>query len=145
MFRTKMLAEIARKFQRIATLKRKRLSIHRSNSNRNVASPNESSFAGRGQFVAYSIDEKRFVLPLAYLNKSIFRELLKISEEVFGLPREGPIRLPFHSEFMGYVLLLIQRGLSKDMENALLVSMETSCCSMLINFQKECTAAITCL
>ncbi|KAJ9704589.1 hypothetical protein PVL29_002922 [Vitis rotundifolia] len=71
----------------------------------------------------------RFVFPIVYLSNHIFRELFKMSEEEFGLPRDGPIMLPCDAVFMNYVVFLIKRRVTKDMEKALLVSMATSQCS----------------
>ncbi|GMP37354.1 hypothetical protein CsSME_00009069 [Camellia sinensis var. sinensis] len=66
------------------------------------------------------------MIPLAYLNKEITRELFKLSKAEFGLPRDGPITLPCYSIFMEYIVSLIQRGAVKDLEKALLMSVATS-------------------
>ena len=50
--------------------------------------------ADKGHFVVYTTDKRRFVVPLMYLNNEIFRELLKMSEDEFELPNDGPITLP---------------------------------------------------
>ncbi|KAK9051899.1 hypothetical protein SSX86_028527 [Deinandra increscens subsp. villosa] len=42
--------------------------------------------ANKGHFVVYTTDKIRFVMPLRYLNTKVFRELLSISEDEFGLP-----------------------------------------------------------
>ncbi|KAL8139548.1 hypothetical protein V2J09_005569 [Rumex salicifolius] len=42
-------------------------------------------------FVVYTTNERRFALPLAYLQSEIFGELLRMAEEEFGLATDGPI------------------------------------------------------
>ncbi|KAK0575761.1 hypothetical protein LWI29_006563 [Acer saccharum] len=67
--------------------------------------------AQKGHFVVYSIDKKRFEVPLQYLNNEIFKELLQMSQEEFGLPTTGPIMLPCDAVFMELALssLVLQR------------------------------------
>ncbi|KAG9443210.1 hypothetical protein H6P81_019064 [Aristolochia fimbriata] len=48
----------------------------------------------KGYFVVYTADEKRFEVPLNHLNNAIFQELLKMSEDEFGLAANGRITLP---------------------------------------------------
>ncbi|PIA32924.1 hypothetical protein AQUCO_04300108v1 [Aquilegia coerulea] len=65
----------------------------------------------KGHFVVYSNDESRFVIPLDYLNKNIFKELFRMSEEEFGLPRNGPIMMmPCDAVVMEAMVSLIQRS-----------------------------------
>ncbi|KAM6541081.1 hypothetical protein CsatB_005528 [Cannabis sativa] len=64
--------------------------------------------ADRGHFVIYSSDKRRFMLPLTYLRHEIFQELLKISEEEFGLPICGPIVLPCDSFSLNSIISLIR-------------------------------------
>ncbi|KAF8410332.1 hypothetical protein HHK36_002859 [Tetracentron sinense] len=90
MINPKRLIEMARKWQKISAMGRRRISLPRSD----------------GHFVVYTIDKKRFVVPLRYLNHNIFRELFRMSEEEFGLPGDGPITLPCDAFFMEYVVLL---------------------------------------
>ncbi|KAK1591894.1 hypothetical protein Q3G72_015501 [Acer saccharum] len=47
----------------------------------------------KGHFSVYTCDRKRFLIPLEYLDKNILRQLLKLSEEAFGLQINGPITL----------------------------------------------------
>lgn len=107
---------MAKKWQRIAANKRKRISYPKA----------ESSVANKeGHFVVYTTDNKRFVVPLEYLSQNVFRELLRMSEEEFGLPGNGPITLPCESVFMEYVVSLVQWRMPVDLEKALLTSMAT--------------------
>ena len=69
------------------------------------------------------------MIPLAFLSNSIFCELFKMSEEEFGLPSDGPITLPCDSVVMNYIVSLMERGLDKDLERAVLNSITSYRCS----------------
>ncbi|XP_002522662.2 auxin-responsive protein SAUR67 [Ricinus communis] len=101
-----------------------------STKNRRNVNCSATSVAETGNFVVYTIDDQRFVIPLTFLSCSLFNELLGMSEELFGLPSQGPIRLPCDAIFMEYIVSLMSKGLAKDIEKALLIAIETSCCSM---------------
>lgn len=109
MISPKKLIRMTRKWQEIAYIERKRVSYLRM-GDVNTTNCNTSTVAERGHFVVYTRDQRRFVMPLAYLYTSIFHELFKMSEEEFGLSSKGPITLPCDAVFMNYVVLLIQRG-----------------------------------
>ncbi|KAH7574865.1 hypothetical protein JRO89_XS02G0014600 [Xanthoceras sorbifolium] len=97
-----------------------------------------SLLAHKGHFAVYTSDRKRFLIPLVYLNKNIFRQLLKLSEEEFGLQVDGPITLPCDASLMEYIVLLIERGAAKNLENdMLIISVATSCCSSLSHFHNQ--------
>ena len=128
----KKLIKLARKWQKIAVLGRKRISFPTSNGC-------EKSVANKGHFVIYTVDQTRFVLPLRYLNNIVFRELFKLSAEEFGISSGGPITLPCDSVFMSYLVSLIQRGVPEDLENALLNSISPSCCSLSTSFHQRHT------
>ncbi|PSS31569.1 Auxin-responsive protein [Actinidia chinensis var. chinensis] len=73
---------MARKF---ATARTKKISFPRNNRDANVGSCSTSlSVAEKGHFVVYTAEQKRFIIPLVYLNNEIARELFKLSEEEFG-------------------------------------------------------------
>ncbi|PON36387.1 Small auxin-up RNA [Parasponia andersonii] len=124
---------MARKWQRMAALSRKRISFSRRNKDLDIAESctTSSNVTDKGHFVVYTTDDKRFVIPLEYLSHNILRELFRMSEEEFGLSSDGPIRLPCDAVFMDYVIKLIRRGVAKDLEKALLKSIETSLCYSL--------------
>ncbi|KAF6172516.1 hypothetical protein GIB67_007029 [Kingdonia uniflora] len=82
-----------------------------------------SSTICKGHFVVYVEDGMRFKVPLSFLNRPIFKELFKISAEKFGLPRDGPIRLPCDASFMAYVVSILQRHPPKEVEKALVISL----------------------
>ncbi|KAM3743605.1 hypothetical protein ACB098_07G159000 [Castanea mollissima] len=139
MISPKKLIRMARKWHETAYIKRKRVSYLRS-GDVNTINCNTSTVAERGHFVVYTRDQKRFVMPLAYLYTSIFQELFKMSEEEFGLSSKGPITLPCDAVFMNYVVLLIQRGAVKDLEKALVNSIATNHCSLASSLHQEHTS-----
>ncbi|XP_042435766.1 auxin-responsive protein SAUR64-like [Zingiber officinale] len=94
----------------------------RSNSSSRVV-------AEKGHFVVYTVEDVRFMLPLAFLKSPVLQELLKVSEEEFGLPGDGPIRLACNANFMEYILALFQRRVSGEVERALLASLDAKRCS----------------
>ncbi|RVX12224.1 Auxin-responsive protein SAUR65 [Vitis vinifera] len=122
MINPKKLIKMARKWQKIAAMKRKRISLPRTDMVLDADCCSTSSVADKGHFVVYSADRRRFVIPLVYLNNEIFRQLLQMSEEEFGVQSEGPIILPCDSVFMDYAISFIQRGVAKDLERALIMS-----------------------
>ncbi|KAK7264081.1 hypothetical protein RJT34_31684 [Clitoria ternatea] len=118
MISAKRLIEMAKKWQKMATGNRKRISYPR-----NQVDMHSSSAANKGHFVVYSVDHKRFVVPLKYLSMNIFKELLRWAEEEFGLPSNGPITLPCDGVFLDYVMSLVQERITEDVEKALITSM----------------------
>ncbi|KAJ8767059.1 hypothetical protein K2173_012572 [Erythroxylum novogranatense] len=126
----KKLVKMARKWQRLAVLKRKRLTIP-GNEMKPVAD--------KGHFAAYTTDQKRFVFPIFYLNSPIFKELLIMSEEEFGLPGNGPLRLACDAVFMEYAVSLIRAGVGEEMEKALVMSMasRSSRCSFSYSLHRQ--------
>ncbi|XP_010549435.1 PREDICTED: auxin-responsive protein SAUR67-like [Tarenaya hassleriana] len=125
MLNAKKLMKMARKWQQRAVLRRKRIASARS------------SAVERGCFVVYTSDKRRFALPITYLTESIFQELLKMSEDEFGLPGNGPITLPCDSAFLNYLVSLVRRRLDKDTEKALLISMPSDRCSSQCSSRQE--------
>ncbi|KAH7692259.1 Small auxin-up RNA protein [Dioscorea alata] len=126
---------MARKLLKVPSLKRKISSPRANDTCSDFSACSTSYVAEKGHFNVYSSEGKRFMVPLAYLDNTIFKELLRISEEEFGLPCNGPITLPCDAASMEYVLSLLTRGVSKEMEMALLNSIFSSCqstCSMLV-------------
>lgn len=138
MISPKKLIKMARKLHEVAFKGKKRISSMKNvDADINAERCSTSYVADKGHFVIYSSDQKRFVLPLAYLHNNIFGELLKICEEEFGLSSGGPIRLPCDSIFLNYIISFIQQhGVAADLEKALLTSIATTCrCSSSISFQ----------
>ncbi|XP_074314634.1 auxin-responsive protein SAUR66-like [Silene latifolia] len=101
---------MAKKWQRIAIAGRKRVSWSRP-------------MTDEGHFVVYTTDGRRFMIPLTYLKTDIFRELLRLAEEEFGIASSGPITLPCDSSLMEYIISMIQKHVSKELEKALIASL----------------------
>ncbi|WMV53092.1 hypothetical protein MTR67_046477 [Solanum verrucosum] len=130
MISTKKLIKMARKWQKFAAMQRKRISFPRNDSDADDCSTSSSSIVEKGHFVVYTADQAHFVIPLAYLENEVIRQLLNLSEEEFGLPSGGPITLPCDSAFMNYIISLIKKGVAAgDLHKALLLSIPSSCCS----------------
>ncbi|XP_021774753.1 auxin-responsive protein SAUR63-like [Chenopodium quinoa] len=127
MISTKKLIKMAKKWQRLAAASRRRISWSKS-------------VVEKGHFVVYSSDKRRFVIPLAYLNNEIFRELFRIAEEEFGVSSTGPIMLPCDSSFLEYAISMIQRHMTEDLERALIMSFANCRYSSLSNDQQEQTS-----
>ncbi|KAF3324902.1 Auxin-responsive protein SAUR36 [Carex littledalei] len=136
MLSPKKLVQMAKKWQRMAVLGRRRLTFERNFSHR-YADQCTSPRVEKGHFVVYTIDEKRFMIPLDYLNTRIIMQLFQLSEEEFGYTVDGPITVPCEAAFMEYAMELIKRGVSEEVERALLSSLLVPChhaCSAQINF-----------
>ena len=133
MISTKKLSRVARKWQKLAPLRHRRISL----GGTNAWSCNTSPVADKGHFVVYTSDRIRFVVPLVYLDNVIFRELFQMAEEEFGLPGNGPIILPCDAVFMEYAVSLIQRHVAKDLEKALLMSIAADRCSSSSYFHQD--------
>ncbi|XVF23047.1 hypothetical protein REPUB_Repub13aG0004200 [Reevesia pubescens] len=65
-------------------------------------------------------------MPLSYLNNNIFVELLNLFEEEFGLSSHDSVRLPYDSTLLEYIVFIVQQGLDKHLEKALLSSISPS-------------------
>ncbi|KAL0348537.1 UNVERIFIED_CONTAM: Auxin-responsive protein SAUR64 [Sesamum angustifolium] len=118
MISAKNLIKMAKKWRKYAALQRKRISLNRDGLESCCTS---LPVADKGHFAVYTADHRRFVLPLAYLNNSLFRQLLKMSEEEYGLPSNGPIVLPCDWLFMDCAICLIRQGRAGDLQEDSLV------------------------
>ncbi|XP_019157627.1 PREDICTED: auxin-responsive protein SAUR68-like [Ipomoea nil] len=128
MISSKRLIKLAKRWQKFAAIRRKRISFPSLYDDADSCS-STSSAVYKGHFTIYTADQKRFVVPLSYLGNEIIRQLLSMSEEEFGLPSDGPITLPCDAVFMDYIISLLSRGLYGELENALLVSVTSHQCS----------------
>ncbi|XP_021285570.1 uncharacterized protein LOC110417526 [Herrania umbratica] len=130
MISAKKLMKLAKKWQKLAAIKTKTITFSRNTGDEDTNScSSTSSIVEKGHFVVYSADEKRFVLPLEYLKNEIVMEVFNLAEEEFGLPRNGNLTLPCDAAFMEYVIGLIKRKASKELEKALLMSVVSDRCS----------------
>ncbi|XVE93949.1 hypothetical protein REPUB_Repub01dG0238100 [Reevesia pubescens] len=137
MISTKKIIKLARKWQKLAAIKRKRIIFSRTSEDVDTNSCSTSTMVEKGHFVVYSADEKRFVLPLEYLKNKIVMELFNLAEEEFGLPGNGLLILPCDATFMEYVISLIKKKPSKDVEKALILSLASGRCSSSYLYQQE--------
>ncbi|XP_019157614.1 PREDICTED: auxin-responsive protein SAUR68-like [Ipomoea nil] len=127
MISNKKLIKLVKRWQKFVAIRRKRISLPRLNDDADSCST--SSAVSKGHFAIYTADQRRFVIPLSYLENEIIRQLLNLSEQEFGLPSNGPITLPCDAVFMNYIISLLGRGLSRELENALLIQVTSSQCS----------------
>ncbi|KAG8057645.1 hypothetical protein GUJ93_ZPchr0002g25128 [Zizania palustris] len=126
MISAKTLVQLAKKWQKTATLGRKRIMAMAQETEE--CSPS-AAVRVHCHCVMYTADGKRFVVPLAYLRTTVFTELLRMSQEEFGFSNDGRIVLPCDDAEMEYAIAmcLLKRNASVEMVNALLSSMLTSC------------------
>ncbi|KAF2917355.1 hypothetical protein DAI22_09g186100 [Oryza sativa Japonica Group] len=93
MISAKRLVQLAKKWQRIAALGRKRIMAKAQETEEC-----STSVAVKGHCVMYTADGRRFEVPLTYLGTAVFSELLRMSQEEFGFTSDGRIVLPFDAE-----------------------------------------------
>ncbi|KAI3446317.1 hypothetical protein Pfo_002982 [Paulownia fortunei] len=129
MISAKKLIKMAKKWQKFAAIQRERISFPRNYYHDGSDRCSTSSVVDKGYFVVYTADQRRFVVPIAYLDNTVFRQLLKMSEEEYGLPSDRPITLPCDSLFMDYFICSIRQGRAGDLHEALLKSVDSSRCS----------------
>ncbi|KAF0910691.1 hypothetical protein E2562_004683 [Oryza meyeriana var. granulata] len=124
MIHPKKLAQLTRKFQqRMLSSAGGR---HTAGTTGDCCST--ASVAGKGHCAVYTADGARFEVPLAYLGTAVFGELLTMSQEEFGFAGDdGRITLPCDASVMEYVLCLLRRDASEEVERAFLSSMARTC------------------
>ncbi|MQM17398.1 hypothetical protein Taro_050369 [Colocasia esculenta] len=122
---------MARKWLRATAARRKSIVFCRGGAAIEVASDAYSTAASarKGCFVVYSCDGQRFEVPLACLKSEVFGELLRMSEELFGLPGAAQITLPCDAAFVRSVVSCLRRRSSRETKRALLASMAALSCS----------------
>ncbi|PAN13646.1 hypothetical protein PAHAL_2G353800 [Panicum hallii] len=127
MISAKRIAQLAKKWQRMAALGRKRLYWVAA------AAPEAdeccASVASKGHCAVYTADGARFEVPLAFLGTAVFAELLRMSQEEFGFAGGdgGRITLPCDAAVMEYAMCLLRRGVSAELEQAFLSTMAMPC------------------
>ncbi|KAL9269294.1 Auxin-responsive protein SAUR67-like protein [Drosera capensis] len=102
-----------------------------------VESCSVSSMAEKGHFVVYSVDGRRFEIPLTYLQNQIVAEFLQAAEEEFGPARDEPITLPCNGVLLEYALSLIRRRVCEDMQKVLAVYIANGRCSSYSELVQE--------
>ncbi|KAL6844893.1 hypothetical protein ACP4OV_025552 [Aristida adscensionis] len=123
MISTKKIVQLAKKWQRMEAIGRKRLAWGTTKEGDECC----ASVAGKGHCVVYTADGTRFEVPLAYLGKTVFEELLQMSHEEFGFASDGPITLPCDAAVMEYAMCLLKRSASTEVERAFLSTMAVQC------------------
>lgn len=113
---------------KVAAMRRRRRNMLPMNDSAKDLIATGKSRPEKGNFAVYTADGRRFAVPLAYLENPIFIELLKMSEEEFGLRGNGPITLPCDGVFMDFLVSLVERCVCEDVEKALVTSMGSGRC-----------------
>ncbi|KAM3259529.1 hypothetical protein ACQJBY_051028 [Aegilops geniculata] len=132
MVSAKRLSQMARKWQKIAAIGRKRLTrtttAAKGGANDQCCATS-LSVATKGHCVVYTADGARFEVPLAYLSTSIFSELLTMSQEEFGFAAsdDGRILLPCDAAVMEYAMCLLHRDASTEVIKAFMSSIVRPC------------------
>lgn len=122
MISSRKLAQLAKKWQMmVASSGRQTANIDGCCSTATVY------VADKGHCVLYTTDGARFEVPLMYLNTVVFCELLRMSQEEFGFTSDYKITLPYDAAVMEYVMCLIRRDASEEIEKALLSSIVRPC------------------
>ena len=124
MISAKRIAQLAKKWQRMAPLGRKRLTWQKEADEQCC-----TSVASRGHCAVYTADGARFEVPLAFLSTAVFAELLRMSQEEFGFAGgdDGRITLPCDAAVMEYAMCFLRRGASAELEQAFLSTMAMPC------------------
>ncbi|KAK1592573.1 hypothetical protein Q3G72_027278 [Acer saccharum] len=76
---------------------------------------------------------QRFMVPLECLSRTLFIELLRITQEEYGLPSHGAITVPCDSTMFEYVVPLVGKWIPEELEKTLLTSIAT--CHQLASSQ----------
>ncbi|WVZ65772.1 hypothetical protein U9M48_015083 [Paspalum notatum var. saurae] len=124
MISAKRMAQLAKKWQRMAALGRKRLTWGTA-AKGGADECCTTSVASKGHCTVYTADGARFEVPLAWLGTAVFVELLRMSGEEFGFGGgdDGRITLPCDATAMEYAMCLLRRGASAEVEKAFLSTM----------------------
>uniref|UniRef100_A0ACD5XUX2 Uncharacterized protein n=1 Tax=Avena sativa TaxID=4498 RepID=A0ACD5XUX2_AVESA len=132
MIHPKKLAQLAKKCQRmlVAGAGARQRQASSDMDDDECCSTASSVVADEGHCMVYTADGARFEVPLVYLGTTVFAELLRMSEEEFGFASGadgGRITLPCDAVVMDYVLCLVSREASEEVERAFLSSIVGHC------------------
>ncbi|RLN35784.1 auxin-responsive protein SAUR36-like [Panicum miliaceum] len=118
MFSAKRLVQMAKKWQTMAALARKRLTpAPGRKAAGSCGASTSASVAGKGHCVVYSSDGRRFEVPLAHLGTAVFGELLSMAEQEFGFAGDDGriwISLPCDAAVVQYAMCLLRRDASEE-------------------------------
>uniref|UniRef100_A0ACD5XV84 Uncharacterized protein n=1 Tax=Avena sativa TaxID=4498 RepID=A0ACD5XV84_AVESA len=123
MVSAKRLSQMIKKWQRMAAIGRKRLMGTAAKEVNECC----SSVAVKGHCAMYTADGRRFEVPLVYLSTTIIGELLRMSQDEFGFTSDERITLPCDAPVMEYVMCLLRRNASEEVERAFLSSVVRPC------------------
>lgn len=138
MVSTNKIIQMAKKWQNQTTIQRKPIQWRKTQETKTNKSYNSIwTKAEKGHFVVYSIDNRRFVLPLVYLENNIFRELFKLAEEEFGLSNKMPLMFPCDATVLKYIITLVQRNVAKDLEEAVMISITSRQYQVYVDIHQE--------
>lgn len=117
MISLKKVIRNARRWQKIAAVRIKRISCSRITGKMKVDDNNPS-------FVERALEAFCDTISVSG-QRNLSRALQDVSEEEFGVSSDRPITLPCDCEYMDYILSLSQRGEAKDFEKVLTNSITT--------------------
>ncbi|XP_020196240.2 auxin-responsive protein SAUR36-like [Aegilops tauschii subsp. strangulata] len=125
MVSAKRLAQLAKKWQRMAAMGRKRLTQTTTVKRAAEECCAINSVAVKGHCMVYTADGRRFKVPLVYLDTVVFGELLRMSQEEFGFAsgHDGRITLPCDA-----AMHFLKRDATAEVMMVLLSSIERPCC-----------------
>uniref|UniRef100_A0A453LJ33 Uncharacterized protein n=1 Tax=Aegilops tauschii subsp. strangulata TaxID=200361 RepID=A0A453LJ33_AEGTS len=138
MVSAKRLAQMAKNWQRMAAMGRKRLTRTTTAAAKGSIIENECStalspsVAMKGHCVVYTADNSaRFEVPLAYPSTAFFSELLTMSQEAFGFAggNDGRIMLPCDATVLEYAMCLLRRDASVEVMRVFMSSVARPCSS----------------
>uniref|UniRef100_A0ACD5YDI9 Uncharacterized protein n=1 Tax=Avena sativa TaxID=4498 RepID=A0ACD5YDI9_AVESA len=123
MISPKRLVQQAKKWQQLAALRKRWLT-----TTTGATKKGNPAIADKGHCIVYTAGGERFVVPLAYLGTTVFGELLRMSEDEFGFAsEEDRITVPCDAAVMVYVMCLLRRKPSEEVERAVLSSLVIPC------------------
>ncbi|KAM0861373.1 hypothetical protein ACQ4PT_045921 [Festuca glaucescens] len=127
MVNAKRLAQLAKKWQRMAAMGRKRITQTTTAKRAAEECHTTTSVPLKGHCILYT--RVRFEVPLAYLSNAVFSELLRMSHEEFGFSGsdDGRITLPCDAAVMEYAMCLLRRDASVEVVKAFLSSIVRPC------------------
>ncbi|XWS55149.1 hypothetical protein CRYUN_Cryun10bG0150000 [Craigia yunnanensis] len=84
MISAKKLIKLAKKWQKLASIKQKKITLPRMSLDVDANDCSTTSIIEEGHFEVYSADQKRFMLPLEYLEKEIVRVIQSSRRRVWN-------------------------------------------------------------
>ncbi|XP_047048634.1 auxin-responsive protein SAUR36-like [Lolium rigidum] len=123
MVSAKRLSQMIKKWQRVAAIGRKRLMWTAANEVDECC----TSVVVKGHCAMYTADGRQFEVPLVFLSTTIIERLLRMSQDEFGFTSDGRITLPCDAAVMEYVMCLLRRNASEEVETAFLSSVVRPC------------------